>query len=154
MVKVLDKPTPIRREPESNGAAPAGGPGDSHQAVDAAVKEIRALVETGKLRQAREMTTSLLEIWPDDSRLQAAARVLAPPSFQSHKSERRYLPRNLEHEWLREHAVDYTGQWIALLGDELLAAGKELGAVLETLRALENGKEALLHFQPDVWNSW
>ena len=154
MVKVLDNPTPPRPGTPSKGTSSSPFRSENIEAAEAASKEVRALVEAGKLQEARELTVTFLEIWPDDSRLLTAARVLAPPSFQSHKSERRYIPRDVEHEWLRQHAKDYSGQWVALLGDQLLTSGKELGAVMATLRGLANGKEALLHFQPERWNSW
>jgi hypothetical protein len=152
MVKVLDNSTTARREPVSNGhssetvAVPTQR--EAPETAEAALKVVRTLVEAGKVRLARERTTAFLEIWPDDARLQSAANVLAPPQVWSHKSERPRTTGEQEFKWIREHALEYSGQWVALLGDQLLASGRDFKLVRAELETIEGGSDALLHFQP------
>lgn len=48
-----------------------------------------------------------------------------------------YTPkdRTREDEWLRHHKHEYVGQWVALDGDSLLAAGQNLTEVMAEARA-------------------
>ena len=93
-----------------------------------------------------------LKVWPEDTKLLAAARVLAPPKVRSVKSDRPRTSGEREFRWIRAHALQYSGQWVALLGDRLLASGKDLKSVLTELETIEGGSDALLHFQPT--GSW
>jgi len=40
----------------------------------------------------------------------------------------------LEMQWLSEHRVEYAGQWVALIGEILLAAGRSAREVCEAVR--------------------
>lgn len=65
--------------------------------------------------------------------------------------DRNLLPQPLdpEFEWLRLHARDYPGQWLAVLGGRLLAADPDLRQVLARLREAGE-RRALLHREPPV----
>jgi hypothetical protein len=72
------------------------------------------------------------QLFPDHERIQRAARVLAPPNIQS-----THLPpaEGLEasRRWLREHATEYHGQWVAVREGQLVGAAPTLDE-LEVVR--------------------
>jgi hypothetical protein len=53
-----------------------------------------------------------------------------------------------EFAWIKANAHEYTGYWLAVLGDKLLAADPDLGAVIVKVRALAPEQAPLLHLQP------
>ena len=55
-----------------------------------------------------------------------------------------------EQAWLRKNAHAYPGCWLAVLGDELIAADPNLARVLEQMRTIPNGEQSLLHRQPGI----
>ena len=58
--------------------------------------------------------------------------VSAYPDSQGHTSDPVDCSRELN--WLREHKDEYAGQWVALDGDQLIAAGSDARQVYETAR--------------------
>ncbi len=56
-----------------------------------------------------------------------------------------------DHEWLRAHAREYPGCWIATYEDRLIAADPSLETVQEAVRTTlgHQGNVAFLHYQPD-----
>jgi len=64
-------------------------------------------------------------LFSDHERIQQAARVLAPPAIRGVRPSRaRGLKASME--WLREHANEYRGQWVAVREGQLLGAAKSL----------------------------
>ena len=53
--------------------------------------------------------------------------------------------RGQELEWVRTHRDEYAGQWLALDGDQLIAAGSNAGAVLEEARSKGVLRPFLVH---------
>ncbi|HMV48144.1 MAG TPA: DUF5678 domain-containing protein [Blastocatellia bacterium] len=45
-----------------------------------------------------------------------------------------FIDRTREDEWLREHRREYPGEWLALMGDQLIAHGAQYRAVLAEAR--------------------
>jgi hypothetical protein len=153
MVKTLENPSMPRREPVSNGHSLEADAVDPMlpgvpETAEAALKEVRTLVEAGKVRLARERIANFLEIWPENERLQAADRVLGPPKRLPQRTDVPNVSREREFQWIREHALEYSGQWVALLDDRVLASGRDLKSVMAELQQLEGGADVLLHFQP------
>jgi hypothetical protein len=102
---------------------------------EGAVSEARALVEEAQHR------------WPDSPQVQKWARLLEPP--QARVCRGTNAPsRSQEYAWLREHAHEHPAQWLALLGDTLIAADANLTRVLEIVRETGRAGDTLLHFQP------
>ncbi len=67
-------------------------------------------------------------LFPKHERLQQAARVLAPPVvIRKHPAQ----PAGLRESraWLRAHAAEYRGQWVAVREGKLLGAAESLAAL-------------------------
>lgn len=47
-----------------------------------------------------------------------------------------YIDRTLEFEWMKKHKHEYVGQWIALMGDKLVASGPVAKDVFAKAREL------------------
>jgi len=47
-----------------------------------------------------------------------------------------YIDRTLEFQWMKEHEHEYAGQWIALMGDKLVAHGPVAKEVFAKAREL------------------
>ena len=69
--------------------------------------------------------------------------VFAPPSVRSVPLLDR--PREAEFNWLRAHAREYAGQWVALDGCRLLGAHCQLRALLSQLTAADRERNPLFH---------
>jgi hypothetical protein len=128
-------------------------PPDSHRAegpdLEQDLRELRSLLERSRVEEARALVKELEQKWPDSQEVGRAARVLAPPRVLPSRPDINARPRDRERAWLREHAREYPGCWVALVGDRLIAADPKLRTVLAVLREAPDGDEALLHFQPD-----
>jgi len=120
----------------------------AHQPSDAAVSHaIQRLLEQGRIHQARATLVWALSNRPESEVLARWRRVLAPARARL-TGQATGRSRQREQAWLREHAPEYQGQWVALDGDRLLAAGSKLAEVRERARATGRLAQALLHFVP------
>jgi hypothetical protein len=54
-------------------------------------------------------------------------------------------PREAEFAWLREHASEYAGQWVALDGARLLGAAPKLEELLSRITAADRARRPLFH---------
>ena len=125
---------------------PAAPPAPDPPQLTADLDRLRAMVEHEDVEGARAFVKDLEQRWPDSSRVQYWARVLAPPvARRVPGGAGRSLAR--EYTWLRAHGRDYPGCWLAVLEDQLLGADPHLGTLLARLREMPRGNEALLHFQ-------
>src|SRR5436309_847461 len=105
------------------------------------------MVQDGYINEARVFVKELEQRWPESDRVQYWARVLAPAKVTVRHGER---SRSTEQErsWLLNHAAEYPGCWLAVFGDELVAADSDLGVVLKTARQTLGAESAVLFFQP------
>jgi hypothetical protein len=55
-------------------------------------------------------------------------------------------PRDVEFAWLREHAREHSGQWLAVDGATLLGAAPRLKDLLATLTPAEREHNPLFHY--------
>jgi hypothetical protein len=115
--------------------------------LDVALERIRHLLEESDVEGARTLSRELDRRWPDDKRVRYWARVLAPPVATVSKGKRL---RRLDPEiaWLRAHAGEYPGCWLAVFGDRLIAADPDLAVVMRTVRETPGAQAAVLHFVP------
>lgn len=75
----------------------------------------------GMSRLAMELAQLGGRLFPDHERVQLTAQVLAPPVARvTHLPRARGLDDS--REWLREHAGEYKGQWVAVREGRLLGA--------------------------------
>lgn len=82
------------------------------------VRGIKLALKAGALLFARELSSEGVKRYPDHRELQKSARVLAQPKVI--RSDLPPVPSvKANREWLKEHAKDYRGRWIALRNGEL-----------------------------------
>jgi hypothetical protein len=60
-------------------------------------------------------------------------------------SRKRDVDRTLDYQWIRDHAKDYRGQWVALDNGQLLAAAASLRELLDRVKTLRLEHRPLLH---------
>lgn len=111
------------------------------------VDRIRELVEQERIGAARALVAEAAALGAREEGLEGWQKVLAPAKVL------RRLPadepdRTEDIRWLDTHWQEYRGQWVALLGGELLAYAASLKDVLAKLGERSVGKRALLHRIP------
>lgn len=60
-------------------------------------------------------------------------------------SEHRDVERGDEYEWLRRHAGEYRGQWVALAGDRLVSSAPTLRELRARLPVETADRQPLIH---------
>jgi hypothetical protein len=110
-------------------------PDELTAAIDLALREERSALATRLAQLGREL-------FPHHERIERAARVLAPGSARSTS-----LPPverlSASRRWLREHADEYRGQWVAVRQGELVGVApslEEMGTIVD----LEEGANLLV----------
>jgi hypothetical protein len=113
-----------------------------------ALARLIAMLSNSDVEGARAYVTELVREWPDAERVQHYARVLEPPRILGSRpaTGKSFTPG--EKAWLKAHAHEYTGCWIALDDDRMIAADPNLGVVRKAARA-QGVEDPLLHFTPD-----
>jgi hypothetical protein len=114
--------------------------------VDADLTELRALVEADDVEAARALAPKILDRWPDSPRAQHWARVLEPPKarvLHGHPT----VSLEQERQWLLKHRHEYPGCWIAVKGDQLVAADPSLKRVHDILKDVPGGERAVIYFE-------
>jgi len=101
---------------------------------------IRSLVEEGRILDARDLLKTAGDQVPAGSDLR---RILGPPRVS--KSDLLDVDRSPEFRWLKKHAHEYQGQWVALLGENLVASSEALKELLARLDELHLDGKPLLH---------
>jgi hypothetical protein len=135
--------SPILLGPKPTAAEPASA------ALAEDLARLCELIATAPILEARAFVKELQQRWPESAEVAHWARVLAPPVARRVRSAGpRPKDRELEFGWLREHAGEYPGCWLAVLDDRLLAADPELRVVTEQVRSMLGADQALFHFQP------
>ncbi len=108
---------------------------------------VRSRIHRGDLEGARAPLRELQALHPEAAAVTDLARLLAPPGVRAVvRAPLRSMAA--EHDWLHAHAHEHPGCWLALLGDQLLAADRDLREVVETARKTPGGERALLHYEP------
>jgi uncharacterized protein DUF5678 len=97
------------------------------------VARIRDLVERDRVGGARKLVVEALERFPDHWDLMAWKKILSPAKVikVGGPLDRDRTP---EYRWLDEYGPQYRGEWVAVLGDRLLAHAltlKDLDAKLD-----------------------
>jgi hypothetical protein len=105
------------------------------EGIDWAARSPNELARTIDLALELELATLAMKLaqqggrlFPSHERLQQAARVLAPPVIiRKHPAQ----PAGLRESraWLREHAAEYRGRWVAVREGKLLGAAESLAAL-------------------------
>jgi hypothetical protein len=122
-------------KPEFAGQ-PSASPDDFVQAV-------RRLLASEEATAARLMVAQGALRFPEHPWLARANRILNPSRITSRPASA--PDRSGEFAWLKRHAGEHRGQWVALLGDELLTSGDELEHVLREVRRRNLEAKPLVH---------
>ncbi len=109
-------------------------------------QRIREAAELGNLRLARTLVAEGLRDHPDEQELRAWERAVQPATVRPSPS--RGSDRTQEVAWLRAHASEHRGRWVAVDGDQLLAEAPEMTSVLNDLQARFAGRSPLLEWIP------
>jgi hypothetical protein len=122
---------------------------DGEDDLQQRLEQIRIDVERGRVPEARVAVKELEARWPESPRVQYWARVLAlPTSRVVTEPDPRSRPRDRERAWLREHAHEYPGCWLAVFEDRLIAADPDLEVVLTEADRTPEGQHSVLYMQP------
>lgn len=88
---------------------------------------VHLALSVGASLTARQLSAEGQHLYPKDAELAKLARILAPPRVTG------TCPAdpsaNLDLEWLRRHAAEYRGQWVALKQGEFLATAPSAQAL-------------------------
>jgi cell pole-organizing protein PopZ len=130
-----------------HGTAEATNDVRGEEALETELAQVRELVESGDVEEARRRLGRLTSRWPDAEQVRHFARVLAPPRLVDASGP---PGRSLQREaaWLTEHAAEYPGCWLAVRDDKLVAAAPRLAEVLARVHATPAAEGAVLHFEP------
>jgi len=89
---------------------------------------------------ARELAQQGSKVFPEDKRLQQALAVLLPPAvIRMRPAQGSYLEAS--QKWLKEHASQYKGQWVAVRSGTLLGSAPTLQELYQQIGP--HGKTAL-----------
>src|SRR5947209_8130753 len=120
----------------------------SEAAMRADFQRLNRLVEEHQVEEARSLAPEFAAKWPESPEILHLARALEPPKILPNQPGPRARRLKREHEWLRQHAHEYPGCWIAVYGEQLIAVGPDLTAVSAAVRKAIGEEAALLHYQP------
>jgi hypothetical protein len=98
---------------------------------------VRLALAAGAHLFARKLAARGAERYHDHEELQKMARVLAPPRVATADLPPDKSVRENQ-TWLREHADEYRGQWVALRGGDLLVAAPTANEAWEHLESKED----------------
>ena len=109
---------------------------------DEALQTLVDLVSQSRVPEARSLAPEFVARWPEDAPLRRFATVIEPPRATVNPAVPT-RPYGQEWAWIRAHAREYPGCWMAVLNDQLLAADPDLEVVVRAARAAEGGHLAL-----------
>src|SRR4051812_3980171 len=119
---------PLRRSP-------------SQESPEDIEKQIRSLLMEGRILDAQDLLES---VGPDVPIAPKLREVLAPA--KARVSDVRDVDRSAEYHWLRTQGGRYVGQWVALVGPELVASAPTLKELRVQLAARpDTGVPPLIH---------
>jgi len=103
-------------------------------------EQIRSLLVEGRILEAQNLFDTAGDLLPADSKLR---QVLSPPRIR--KSDRRDVDRSAEFHWLDVNSAKFKGQWVALIGESLVASAGTLAELLSQLDVTPLSGEPLIH---------
>lgn len=103
-------------------------------------EQIRSLLAEGQILEAQKLFNTAGDLLPADSKLR---EVLSPPRIW--ESDERDVDRTPEYRWINTHAHAHQGEWVALVGEDLVASSDSLKELLAKLDQLRFEREPLIH---------
>lgn len=97
------------------------------------LEEIRAIINSGTLRGAREVAERGLALYPDHSELKRLHHELRPFEVRVNPEGNIFDPLP-NYEWLKKNGEAYLGKWVGLDKGELVVASDSFEEVLGALR--------------------
>lgn len=108
------------------------------------VPGIRALLHSADFRGARKLLAEARRHGSVEPELEKLEKLLAPPTYKLTPADG--LDRSAEIQWLKRNAEEYRGQWVALMGSDLLGHSPELRDLMKQLRVEAPEVPALLQY--------
>lgn len=118
-------------------------PGVVVEDIEIAYRVALSLVEREQITLARKALDALPVRVLGDPTILRLRKTLAAPVTNT--SEKRDIDRTVDYQWIRDHAQDYRGQWVALDNGKLLGAAASLRALLDRVKPLQSERRPLLH---------
>ena len=115
----------------------------STSSTSPSVHRIRELLAQERLLEARELLKEALRDEGDNPELRRFQVVLAPPEVAPVAFTD--VDRSDELKWIVSHGKEYRGEWVAVLGNELVAHARSLKALRAALQKLPENGTPLVH---------
>jgi hypothetical protein len=109
-------------------------------------ERIRELVEADRVEGARRLLAEALERGEHGEDLSYWEKVLAKGKPIRVGGGDLDFDRTPEITWIREKSDPYKGEWVALLGDQLLAHSESLDEVMSILKANKPPRRPMVHY--------
>ncbi len=110
----------------------------------AVVEEILRLLGQDRYQTARRMAIEARARFPENRRVQKVWRIFDQRA-NAVRSPGNEPSRSEELEWLKNAPASARGQWVALVGKEMVAAADTLAELVEVLGSLSLPKPPLVH---------
>ena len=125
----------------------ADPPAPLSASAEECVLHLRELIHRGDFEIARDRLAQYSERWPEDRAIAQLKAILAPPKARVASAEE--APQfAAERGWLRHHGREHPGQWLAVLGDQLLDRDADVDELRRRLGKNPEGASALVHYEP------
>lgn len=111
--------------------------------VQAIYRVVRSLMEREQVFLARKILDALPLGRLADPAIARLRNLIAAPMTRA--SQKRDTDRASDFDWIRKHAQEYSGQWVALLNGQLLASAVSLRDLLGQVNSLGLNQRPLLH---------
>jgi|SRR5215467_6893821 len=122
---------------------PSAAPGVAAENMEITYRVAVSLMESEQITLARKALTALPVGQLGDPMVVRLRNMLAIPITKT--SQKRDIDRTLDYQWIRDHAQDYRGQWVALDNGKLLGAATSLRELLDRVKPLRSEHRPLLH---------
>jgi hypothetical protein len=115
----------------------------SAHAPDDLLRAIQLALSMNLVWPARDLVEQGMRLFPDHEPLRRAARVFEPPTVRmSHGTPLKGIKAS--HTWLRAHAHEYRGQWIAVNQGRLLGTARTLDELRPVIEQAEHPRSTIV----------
>ncbi|HXV78289.1 MAG TPA: hypothetical protein VEG60_00270 [Candidatus Binatia bacterium] len=122
---------------------PSPALGTTTERTEIMYRVILTLMEREQIPLARKALDALPVEQLGDPTIVRLRKILSAPVTKA--SGKRDIDRTLDYQWIRDHARDYRGQWVALDNGKLLEAAPSLHELLDRIKLLRSERRPLLH---------
>jgi hypothetical protein len=130
-------------KPPASEKEPLPGSGVAATNMEITYRIALNLMESEQIILVRKALTALPVGQLSDPIIMRLRNMLAIPVTKV--SQKRDIDRTLDYQWIRDHAQDYRGHWVALNNGKLLAAAVSLRELLEHVKPFNLEHRPLLH---------